>query len=385
MASLESRVLERTIALEKRANQLQAAAAVGHAVARIRNLDELLKQVTHLISNRFGYYHTGIFLLDERREYALLQAANSPGGQRMLLRRHKLKVGEEGIVGRVTASGESHIALDVGKDAIYFDNPDMPETRSEMALPLISGDEILGALDIQSKEPSAFIEEDTEVLQVLADQVAVAIQNARLFQENQEAIESLREAYGEITATAWRERLAVSDEVGYLSLRSDTEHVIPAGREWTPENLRALKSGEITLDASGTGVAIPIRVRGSVIGVVRLSKPEGAEGWTKAEISMMQTLSEQLAAALDAARLFEETQRKAERERLAGEITARMRASNDPEEILQTAVQELRRALGAKRAQVIVAPRSSTRQTGELTGGKRNGDNENSQSQSDLI
>ncbi len=132
---LEQRVSERTSAIDKRTTLLKAVADVGKAITSFRNLSELLQQTTYLIRENFGYYHVGIFLLDDRKEYAVLSATNSEGGQRMLERKHQLKVGETGIVGYVTEYAKARIALDVGKDAVYFDNPDLPETRSEMALP----------------------------------------------------------------------------------------------------------------------------------------------------------------------------------------------------------------------------------------------------------
>ena len=194
--SLESRVADRTHDLvarraeleeanlrlaetlrtsQRRASLLQASAQVSRAVVQLRDLDELLSQVTDLISRQFGFYHAGVFLIEETGRYAVLHAANSPGGQRMLARRHKLGVGTEGIVGYVTGTGRARIALDVGTDAVYFDNPDMPGTRSEMAMPLRIGEEIIGALDVQSTEESAFKEEDIAVLTALADQVSPLI------------------------------------------------------------------------------------------------------------------------------------------------------------------------------------------------------------------
>ena len=122
VTNLEALVAERTRVIEKRVAQIQAATEVGKAVASQRDLEELLNRATHLISNRFGFYHVGIFLLDDRNEYAILRAANSKGGEQMLAREHRLRVGTEGIVGAVASSGEARIALDVGKDAVYFDN-----------------------------------------------------------------------------------------------------------------------------------------------------------------------------------------------------------------------------------------------------------------------
>ena len=135
-ASLEERVEERTRDLARRTHYLEATAAIVHGAASVLNLEELLGRVASLISEQFGFYHTGIFLLDPAREWAVLQAASSEGGKQMLVRGHRLQVGGQGIVGYVTSRGEPRIALDVGTDAVFFQNPDLPDTRSEMALPL---------------------------------------------------------------------------------------------------------------------------------------------------------------------------------------------------------------------------------------------------------
>jgi putative methionine-R-sulfoxide reductase with GAF domain len=184
-----SRLFEETARQsQRRADLLQASAQVSRAVAQIRDLDQLLSQVTQLISRHFGFYHAGIFLTDDTGRYAVLRAANSSGGQRMLARQHRLGVGSEGIVGYVTGTGQPRIALDVGADATYFDNPDLPDTRSEMALPLRTGGALIGALDVQSTTVRAFDQEDVAVLTLMADQIATAIENARLFEQAQAAL-----------------------------------------------------------------------------------------------------------------------------------------------------------------------------------------------------
>ena len=190
---LQKTVEERTRDLARRSTQLEAATQVAREAAAIRDVEELLDETVRLISDRFGFYHASVFLLDDAREYAVLRAASSEGGQRMLARGHKLRVGEVEVVGYVVETGEPRIALDVGEEALYFDSPDLPETRSEMALPLRARGEIIGALDVQSREPKAFSDEDVTVLQTLADQIAVAIANAQLFdQAHQELAERKR-------------------------------------------------------------------------------------------------------------------------------------------------------------------------------------------------
>ena len=352
LEGLEERVNERTLELERRATQLRAAAEVGSAVASVRVLDELLPQLTHLISERFGYYHVGIFLLDPTSEYAVLRAANSEGGQVMLNRGHRLKVGEVGIVGYAVAKKEPRLALDVGQDAVYYRNPDLPETRSELALPLIAGGQVLGALDVQSLQASAFSTDVIATLQILADQVAVAIDNARLFTENQSALQAARRAYGEVSRDAWNRLLRTRSEFGYLANRQDI--IYPSTQPWTPEMIQAGQTGQTVQSADGS-IVVPIKDRDSVLGVMRLRKPPG-RSWSREELELADTITQQLFLAMESARIYQETQARAERERLAGEITSQMRASNDPQAILQTAVSQLRQALQAQRAQVLVRP-----------------------------
>jgi GAF domain-containing protein/HAMP domain-containing protein len=341
LEGLEQRIADRTQELERTASQLRAASEVGGTIASIRVLDELLPRVTQLISQRFGFYHVGIFLVDPSGEYAVLRAANSEGGQTMLQRGHQLKVGEVGIVGYVTGKNEPRIAMDVGQDAVYFNNPDLPETRSEMALPLVVGERVLGALDVQSTEPGAFTNEDIATLQLLADQVAIAIDNARLFSENQAALEATQRAYGELSREAWSKLLKDQPNLSVLANRFDILYA--ASDKWTPEMLQAAQSRDI-IRVNQETVAIPIKERENVLGVLNLRKPDG-HPWSKEEIGLAETLAQQLYLALENARLYSETQRRAERERLAGNIVAKMRLSNDPHEILRTAVQELRQAL----------------------------------------
>ncbi len=186
---LRHMVEERTAHLERRTRELQVAAEVARDAALAMNLDDLLEQAVNLIRDHFGFYHAGLFLVDERGEYAVLRAATGEAGRKMLAEHHRLKVGEIGIVGYVTATGEPRIALDVGADAVHFKNPLLPRTRSELALPLKVGDRVIGALDVQSEHPEAFDDEDVAIFQVMADQLAVAIERTRLFEQMRAVLE----------------------------------------------------------------------------------------------------------------------------------------------------------------------------------------------------
>ncbi len=341
---LERLVAQRTADLARRTAQLEAAAIVARHAAEIRDLDALLDETVRLISDRFGFYHAGIFLIDDAGEYAVLRAASSEGGQRMLARGHRLAVGRVGIVGYVAGTGKPRIALDVGADAVFFDNPDLPLTRSEMAVPLKVGERVIGVLDVQSVEPEAFTGEDVAVLQTMADQIALAIENARLLEESRRALEELERLYGERAREAWR-MMASSRPTVYRYTGVDVEPlpapVAPAG------------------DEDGRQLAVPIRFRGEAIGSVLLRRTEEQPPWSPEERQLAEEIGEQIALALENARLLEETRRHAERDHRIAEITARVRASMDPETILRTAVQELGAVLGVDRAIVRVVPGTS--------------------------
>ncbi|MBN1584524.1 MAG: GAF domain-containing protein [Anaerolineae bacterium] len=345
---LENLVQERTRDLARRTSYLGATTTIAREVASVvDDPEQLFSRTADLISEQFGFYHTGLFLLDASGEWAELRAASSVGGRQMLARGHRLRVGEEGVVGYVAAHGHYRIALDVGQDVVFFNNPDLPGTRSEMALPLRARNEIIGVLDVQSTEPGAFSEEDVGVLQAVTDQLATAINSVRLFRRVQESMEAERRALGEMSREAWRSLLHAQPDLGYVS---DAQGVGPAGDLWEPQMEQAFSNGQTTArEGSRDALSVPITVRDQVIGVVDGRKPDGTP-WMADEIALWEAMAEQLNVALEGARLFRETQGRAAREQLTREIADRMRASINWDELMQTAVQEMATALGASRA-----------------------------------
>lgn len=340
----ETQVSERTQTLDKRTSQLRAVADVGKSITSYRNLSELLQQTTRLINENFGYYHVGVFLLDERKQYAVLTATNSEGGRQMLERGHQLKVGETGIVGYVAQSIQPRIALDVGEDAVYFNNPDLPKTRSEMALPLVVTGQVLGVLDVQSTEPRAFSEDDISTLQILAEQIAVAIQNANLFDETEKALEASRQAYGQVSHEAWIKILRTQSHIGYIATQPN---VTPVPIENIEPNLaKAIDTGDLIIADDNLTISVPIKIRGQVIGAIRLKKSDISEVWTQDETNLAVTLSDQLSSALESARLYRDSQQRAARETLVSDISARLSAVSQMDLIVRETVQELGEALG---------------------------------------
>jgi GAF domain-containing protein len=214
-----------------------------------------------------------------------------------------------------------------------------------MALPLIVGGKILGALDIQSSQADAFTQEDVTTLKVLADQIAISIENARLFSENQLALETAQRAYGNISSEGWqrllREKLG---EVGFISLVED--QAIPVSENASPGFLKAVETGQNVLENDDMVLHLPVKIRGQSIGALRMEKPAGSPRWTPEAIGVADALSVQLSAALESARLYTEIRQRADREYLISEITSKLGSSNRLDSILRTAVEELGNALG---------------------------------------
>jgi GAF domain-containing protein/HAMP domain-containing protein len=352
IGGLEQQVADRTRDLEQRTSYLEATTEVGRAAASILEPDQLIQQVVELVRQRFGLYYVGLFLVDSAREWAVLQAGTGEAGPAMMARGHRIRLGE-GMVGWSTFHAEARVAEEVGEDAVRLATPELPETRSEAALPLRSRGQVLGALTVQHTQPGAFDPDTMAVLQTMADQVAVALDNARLFTESQAALEATRRAYGELTREAWTELLRPRGEWGY---RYTHQAVAPAKGDHRPEMLKAKQSGRIVQE-NGNGdptLAIPLKARDQVIGVLSFRKDAGTEtqpgssavGWTAEEAEVLKAFATQLEAALESARLYEDTQRRAAQDRLVGEVTARMRETLDMEAVLRTAAQEIRSGLG---------------------------------------
>ena len=198
---------DRTQELEQRSSYLVAAAEVGRTAASILEADALVQQVVELIRKDFGLYYVGLFQVDDSGEWAELRAGTGEAGWTMLARGHRLHIGGDSMIGWSITNRQPRIALEAGEDAVRLATPELPETRSEAALPLQSRGRVMGALSVQHTRPGAFDEDTIVVLQTMADQVAVALDNARLFAGRQEALEAVQRAYGEVSSEAWHEML----------------------------------------------------------------------------------------------------------------------------------------------------------------------------------
>jgi GAF domain-containing protein len=285
--SLEERVRDRTAALEiasrdaaRRAAQFETITRVTAAISMIRNLDELLPLVSRVISEQFGYYHVGIFVNDKGSGTTYLIAASSDGGQKMLQRRHSLKIGEQGIVGFVAARGEPRVAHHVGEDAVFFDNPDLPLTKSEAALPLRSATEITGVLDVQSTEEDAFSPDDVRILGVLANHVSLAFEKRSSSRRARRSLGEAETLYRQYVREAWRGAPGEKPVAGY---RFTPQRSFPLAEDDLPR-----MSGDREAEAGTASAAtlnIPIQLRGEIIGELVIRGGEGTP-WTREQIEL---------------------------------------------------------------------------------------------------
>jgi GAF domain-containing protein len=351
-STLEQRVEKRTQDLadanqvnEHRAQMFQAIAQVTRAIISTQNLQDLLPQVTQAISQYFGFYHIGIFLINTSQDYAVLSAANSEGGQRMLERNHKLRVGQVGIVGYAAGTAKPRIALDTGEDAIYFNNPDLPETRSEMALPLIqTGGQIIGVLDIQSTEPNAFNREDIEILITLADQVSMAIANALLYEKTQKNLLESEMLYRRDMQVGWKkfthiQKIAGVRRVGMNTSLYKDSMKLPGAKE-------VMNSGTAYVKNDKTSqIIMPVKLRGETVGILNVKTNEN-RNWTDDQMDIITAIVERAALSIENSRLLAESRMAVEKERAISEISTKINANAQIEMILKTVVRELGNQIG---------------------------------------
>ncbi len=350
LTNLEQQVTERTAALERRSTELETVAVLARDIAAYHDLDTLLSVTVDLIRERFKFYHAGIFLNDERNEYAVLRAASGIAGKKMLEGRHKLKVGETGIVGYVTSTGQPRIALDVGMDAAHFKNPLLPDTRSEVALPLRSRNVTIGALDIQSREPNAFDDETTKIFLLLADQLVAAIENAKLVQQVDATLQELDTAYRTQTQQAWQHTVQARGSIAY---EYDGLQIKSVPHEISSKDLEQLQSGKTVVtttghsdhEQAGNTLLVPLMILNQVIGVVGLEQDDPNHKWSEEDIAIVEAAARRAALSLENARLLEEAQRRASKERIIGEISTKIGSVVNIDSIIEMAVRELGRTM----------------------------------------
>lgn len=344
IASLGQRIAERT-------HNLMAAAEVSHTTTELYDIETLLPRVVEMVREQFDLYYVGLFLIDEEGKFARLRAGTGEAGRRMIEQGWQLEVGGTSMIGRCASTGQADIQLDVGEAATHFDNPLLPDTRSEMALPLRSRGRVIGAMSIQSDRPAAFDQADISTLQNMADQIAAAIYNDRLFAEARTAIESLQSMQQRYQVHAWTEYAQTADVVSYETAEEGVaslgDAVLPEVRQAVTRQRPVVLSREQTQNQHSALVA-PISFRGSVIGALGVHDRDGSRQWTEQDIALVQAVTERMGQAAESLRLLDDTQRREARERLTRQITDEIRGALTVDEAIRRAIKQLGDALDAE-------------------------------------
>jgi GAF domain-containing protein len=331
-ADLEERIQERTHSLTRKSELLRVSSYVSRQVSTNQDFSLLLNSTVELITEKFGYYHAGIFLLNDRGDRATLQSASSDGGRQLLENNYGISLTKKTDPVAVAINrNKAQLALDFGENAAVFDNPLLPATRSQIVVPIVLGNKPSGALDIQSTESRAFTNDDIDVFQSLVDHIAIAIENARLLNETQTVLMQLEAASIAQTNIAWNER-SKSKSQAYT---------------YTSMGIRPEKPAE----EDANSLDVPITLRGHTIGAITLSRRKG-EGWDENDQSLAAKIASQASLAIDNLRLLEDAQKSAARDQTLANVSTRIRETLDMEAILQSAAREFQRALNLKEAEV---------------------------------
>ena len=357
---------------QRRALQLEATVVISEAASRAPSLSGLLNDVAERVREAYGLYHSQVFLLDQEGRMARLEASTGRAGEALLARGHALAVGSQSVVGQATSLAEPVVVNDTAWSRIHRPNELLPDTRSELALPLLSGDRVIGAIDVQSTRPNTFQPDDVRSLQVLGAQLASAIEkarlvdelqiraneNQRLFEEAQRNLVQIEDLNRRLTREGWSEYLRATRAGSTLGYTLQGEN-IRSGDDWTAPMKQAYQgesSVVVRQDQSAQIAALPVRVRGEVIGVLEMER-DGEHPWTEVELSLAETLVERLALAVENARLYEQATQAAEREQLVNRIAQDVQEATSVDEVLQAALTELSDVLGASRGLVQISPK----------------------------
>lgn len=366
-ARLETRLWDRAEGLREFSDQLSNIEKIFYDLPENPEINRMLREIAQRICEQLGFYRIKIYLVDDSGQYVELKAMAGGGftesetldqatsapeiptqGVRLRVRQGEndqkggLSVNE--IPGYVAATGEIYQSAIIQQGGVTAQNPDVPPSNLEIALPLSIYDKTIGVIDLLSARSAELVDYEIAMLRLLADQLALVVENARLQDQIRQAQEVEQSIYREITRQAWDEVMRGRSEIGYLS---EEKGVFQAKGEWRPWMIRAIQDGRVVVwQEGGFSIAsVPIRVRDYVLGVLDFRRAGEGARWTSEELALVQTLTDQLGQALESARLYQHTQMRAERERVLTEITSKVRASTNVNVILQTAIKELAEAL----------------------------------------
>ncbi len=302
--SLEDRVYERTHALE-------TSADISTQLIAIRDLDQLLRYVVNRIQEQFGFYHTHVYLIEAETGDLVMTEGSGEVGRQLKEKGHRLEAGQ-GIVGTVASTNEAFLSNNVDDLLNFVRNPLLPETKSELAVPLRKGNEVLGVLDIQSEQPNRFSQSDLSLMQAIANQVAIAVDNVRLLEETRVALDKVEQLNRRLTGEAWEQTTEERPATGYRFVKGVSLPVTRENDMWLPPMKQAAMTKQLIKAVHpGNGgppraeLAVPLLLRGQVIGTLGLKREEAAD-WSEDELTAVESVANQITLALENARLSEE-------------------------------------------------------------------------------
>ena len=344
--------------LVRRGKQLQLGTEIAQEIASAPVLEELFRRVVTLIKERFGYYHTQLLRYDPGLNAVVLVTGYGETGAKMLEAGHRMEMGR-GLIGLAAASGQTVVRLDTRHDPDWRPNPLLPETRGEIALPIKFGDRVLGVLDVQSSEANAITEDDRQLLEGLCGQIAIAIEGTTLRQQMEDRLVELNAMYRATSREGWKDfQDTVGLPQGFLYNRSEVQ---PVSDVWVDEISPAVQENRLVLSQNQNGAAVaPLAVRGEVIGVMGIYEDAGRL-LTDDEVSLIEQVSDQVALALENARLFEqtrvalgETEDQAQKLASLNEMSAALNRAGDAHSAMSITVQNAMSVMGANRASVAI-------------------------------
>lgn len=316
------------------AQRLQTIADVVQRITQTQKTEELLSEITALTSENFDFYHVGVFLISDDQKNLQLKAANSLEGQELLKNAYQVEIGQLNTVGQAARDRKARISLDTDENSPPVEQPGIFETRSEMALPLIYSNNLLGVLDLQSKKEAAFDSQDLSVFTTLANQIAIALENTRQFERAQTALDEMEDISRRYVRQEWTRIQKRKNELGYRYAHGNVEKT---------DTEEQLESDE----KKGALLNVPVRIREETIGILQVRLQENAPTWQTEDKELVETIANRVALALENARLIEDTAQRAGKESALSNFAATISNISQTEKLMSVAVQELQKILSA--------------------------------------
>ncbi len=335
-AHLEEKVIERTEALENRMNQFRNSAITSRAIAEIQDINELLEVSTKLIAENFDFQHANLFILDEQKKTAFLQASSSPKGKELIEQLFSTKIDGKNLLSTVVHQNRAIITSDTDKK-LFIRDENFPATRSRILLPLTIRNNVMGLLDLHSETKRTLNMEDVEILQTLADLTAISFDNVRLLNETRNLLTQLEATSSLQTQQIWRKL---------------TSRELPA-YQYTPAGVRPIFNRERN-NQENEGLKIPLILAGQSIGSIKLRRKNNQSEWTEREKLLVEKIADQISLALENSRLVEEAQKNAARDQMIANISTRIRETLDIQSVTRTAAEEIRRVFDLKEAEIAI-------------------------------